>query len=213
MLDVGIITSKREPSTIGQTLDSYFENFTHKPFVFAEPDTLNYRNQSKVFEHRNTDTLGCFYNWLSMIEKMYLWTQNEYIMLLEDDVIFQDNAGNNIRDFLKKHDTSPLKSTVISPYCSLSNRPEKQGWQISYFGKIGFCGSLCLIMSRKTLGYFVSKKDVLIETSHGIHLDTAIGVVAGQIITHNPTLVQHIGLTSTWARNNGQELYCRKPAL
>jgi len=113
------------------------------------------------------------------------------------------------------------KVGAISAYCAKPNRPYAKGWQLGRYGKDGVFGSLCFILPRHSVEYIVEHEDeFLINSKKQLHLDYAVGKTlmdAGlSIITHNPTLVLHLGDCSTYESNNkphNKAHPARQPAL
>lgn len=111
----------------------------------------------------------------------------------------------------------------ISGYCSIPNAPNKKekGWRQARYRSAGWCGALCLVFPRRSLQRLLSDKDRFIKhatwtpdslrrvkTYTGpVFLDYAIGHVMFhceglKLITHAPTLIQHLGVISTFESNN-----------
>lgn len=228
MIDFGIISAPRPKAYIGESLTSFFETWNVRPHVFLEPGCSSFLNETKVEKHFNENTLGCVRNWLNAARWMLDHTESIFVGMLEDDIEWRDDSYNKISNLLKilsgkivnnvVQSNLPLqKIGFISPYCSVINGPTKKGWQkpILYGGRAkrkGLCGALCVIMPRNSLKLLLDHEDYFLERSsynsggRPRDLDYAISETFSELglmaLTHNPTLVTHIGEISTHEGNN-----------
>jgi hypothetical protein len=180
MLEIGIISAPRPVYYLGNSLDSYFHQWTIKPHVFHEPNCPGYLNKSKVYVHENETTKGCVYNWLDSATWMLENTSQPFIMMCEDDILWIDGARKSIDTLLKVLtgqipntmvlDKLPLsKIGFISPYCSDPNAPAKTrgkrdtGWRPARYRSAGWCGALSLIFPRASLEKLVRNRERFIE--------------------------------------------------
>jgi len=223
MLSIGITTAPRGTVYIGQSLASYFDEWSITPFVFAEPKSPAYINRSRVIEIRpkdDTPRFGCIGNWLRAIEHLYGSTNTPFIMTCEDDIDWSKGSGDKVRKLITVLLTNPLdelpleKIGFISPYCSKTNAPKERGWRPPKFLKSGWCGALCMIFPRDSIKKLLSCKERFLELTIDpkfpdkgqVHLDFAIGRFFYEqqftIITHSPTLITHLGEVSTFEKHN-----------
>lgn len=215
---------------IGESLDSYFHYWKRQPYVFCEPGTGAYQNRSKVLERHNEDTLGCVLNWLNAANYLLDKTDDPFIMLCEDDILWLDGAKDKIETLLKilsgkienrlVQTILPLSSIgFVSGYCSQVNTPKGKGWQEASYRLSGWCGALNLVFPRQSLEYIVEDRERFLEAAKSnavarvtrihtgpVHLDYAIGKIlrdgGKKLLVHSPTLIQHLGDVSTFASNN-----------
>lgn len=189
LISWGMITAPRAVSTIGQSLDSFFETFRHptpEVHIFKEPGCNNYLNQNRVTEHVNESTLGCVHNWLTSATWMLHNTQSAFVCMLEDDIIWNEDSSDKVTRCLKTLSGEIRNEIVyryqlvdkigfISPYCSKQNGSpiSERGWRkpllerrSSTDGKnkrFGWCGCLALIMPRKSLALLLAEQEYLIK--------------------------------------------------
>jgi hypothetical protein len=220
MFTIGITTAPRGIVYIGQSLASYFDTWganSPTPHVFTEPDSPKYLNRDRVIEHHNISTLGCVQNWWQMATFLYEETDTPYVMTCEDDILWSVGAKERIESLLttlvKGYKLLPLeKIGFISPYCAKYNAPKLKGWRPAAYLKSGWCGCLCMIFPRASLGKLLKDKQRFIEYASvpergPIHLDYAIGQILAfdekmTIVTHAPTLITHLGECSTFPKHN-----------
>ena len=223
MLSTAVITAPGR-HYLSETLQSYRRYWDVTPHIFSEPGVkqLDYGHW-----HYNPVTLGAVRNWLSALKVMLNYSF-EYLMICEDDATWKQNvvgpsSAETLRcAMLSKHPFDvPLKELgFISPYCSRINtfklREASYSWHEPRMPTWGWCGALCILMPRHFAELVASRRKQFIEyasektkTGTPIHLDYAIGEMAKRnslkIITHTPSLIQHIGEESTFAANNTKE--------
>lgn len=237
VLDTGIITAPRPISYIGTSLDSFFRTWgeDRTPHVFRDGSPEKYFNQTKVIEHQNPETLGCVMNWFNAATWMVDNTSKPFVMMLEDDILWDEHARVLIENLLRVISgelAAPCPKNIgfISPYCSRLNAPANRGWQPAKVEpKHGWMGALCLIFPRSVLRTLIKDKEYFIkQATHNtrynarrpMHLDFAIGRTLQKngymLLTHNPTLILHMGDVSTHESNNNpfnSRSSAREPAL
>jgi hypothetical protein len=111
----------------------------------------------------------------------------------------------------------------ISGYCAAPNAPSKKekGWRQARYRSAGWCGALCLVFPRRSLERLLADKDRFIhfatwtpdslrrvnKFTGPVFLDYAIGHIMFhcekmKLMVHAPTLIQHMGMISTFESNN-----------
>lgn len=214
----------RKVNYLSDTLNSYFREFKEKPTIYEEPGHDLYEGHSKVNRHINEEHLGLVENWINAICFMRL-IHDDWYMLCEDDLQFSRGCGIKIRNHL-----SILTQEIpiaVSPYCSMINQPEYQGW-MKPRKQSNFCGSLCIIMNRKAIELvqptYILMRSMAPYLSHVLdeevitadkptHLDHAIGATFSNLYIHNPTLIFHTGLISASGKEQPNYIRSRMPAI
>jgi len=214
MIAAGIITAPRPNGVnyITPMLESFLTEWDIVPFVFAEPQTPPFLYKDRVFYQQNHEKLGIICNWLSAAKQMLVSTNKPWIMLCEDDIQFMQGCSREVRKLILNLDTKP---GFISPYCSKHNSYilQKGNWHKPLIpNDTSWCGACCLLFPREHLDLIVNTHEAnFMLAAHGatskpIHLDYAIGHVLTfckkDLLTHTPTLVDHIGEISTTEVNN-----------
>lgn len=220
MLSVGIFASPREPFYLNASLDSYFTQWDLEPIVVCEPDTPSFTNRCKRIDNKRR--LGGVLNWLKTLSILYEASDEPWLMICEDDIFWRREAAVKVRHLLRQGfaitENGPVKDyDLISPYCALKNSyvaGKRNRWFIS---RGNLYGALCLILRRKAAEKILSNQAQFLSfanvESRLIHLDYAIGKMIRPILSHNPTLILHLGDVSTNADNNGKVHPSRMPAL
>lgn len=223
MLAVAIITAPRAKPTITETLDSFYQCWDVKPWVFAEPGSFRpYHHWLKWCE--NSSVLKNLRNWHNAARTMLATHDEPYIAIMEDDIVFHTMAPIRVRQRILLGEQN-----AFSPYCSLVNRREAapDGWIEARTEKAGWCGNQFMVFSRELLTKVVEQEDKLRLYSKGrdgsnedyYHADYAVGRVVEElgrkILAHQPTLVLHQDAPSTNEANNRAKRVnkARLPAL
>lgn len=203
-ISVAVLTAPRVRSLIGESLDSYPWDVLPAPYVFAEPNSPSFVNESKIkFRYDNDTTLGLFDNWKKCAKWMIRNTVTRWIMICEDDIVWKEGAGELL--VKKIAATNPLDIAFISPYCSkIHGVPRTTGWAAPRISTHGWCGNLALCFTRTSLAYLVEH----INFKPDKPLDYVIGRVLAKKrkIVHMPSLIRHLGgehstLMSNTSRN------------
>lgn len=211
-LAIAITTAPRRQPTLKRTLLSLREaGFNEEVHVFAEPGTIDRLDFERLDDsrqsvlHQNAFTRGCFDNWKWALEWLLIGTESPWLMILQDDVIWQPDAAEILR--AKMMDRQDLKTGFLSPYTSRVVVEESftDGWNASHAGW-GFWGALAFCMPR------IGAKELLKHPRFAWHAGTrqVDAVVAASmlelerpIFIHLPSLADHIGTTSTIGRGDG----------
>lgn len=183
-----IRTSFRKHVTLDKTIDSMLSAGFQEPVVFAEP---NANSQADVIW---SEQKGPFKSFVSMCEWLLYNCDAEWFLLCEDDVVFKEGAADLIR-------TYPLsQNQSLSLYVSCFQQARisaRQGFK-SVTGDLH--GSLAYLIHRSSLEKILTSATF---TTWGKtdRVDRAFSQASQEckieLVTHNPSLCQHIGETST----------------
>lgn len=216
---VGILTAPRKVSYIGQSLDSYFKiPGMPRPLVRCEPGSARFLNMSKCDVVENITQQGLVKNW-NRLARDLLEMDKEWVMICEDDIEWQqpDYVAFSLGHVLSAYTYHPYH--IISPYCSRMNAdPERtDGWHTAILRPAyGLSGALAICMHRDTLCKFLDSKhnDTLDYRFHDFSLSEFAQANALEILTHQPSLIHHLGVESTLiTKENNPGVYyhdCRK---
>jgi hypothetical protein len=183
--------------------------------VFAEPGTFELRldddpgtfvqrpSDERTLVHDNVTARGCFGNWKFALEHLLVHTVSPWLMVLQDDAIWAPDAVTILR--AKAHDRRNARMGFLSPYTSpvLVTEEFTDGWNECRAGW-GFWGALALCMQR------AAAEELLQHSRFANHATTrqVDAVVAASMLdlerpsfVHVPSLVDHIGTTSTIGRD------------
>lgn len=187
--------------------------FTEALHVFAEPRTPKPSNMADVLWHQNGKQRGCFQNFAQAVRYMEA-TDYEWVLLLQDDVIFRDDAAQQLHAEIATRD--PATTGFLSLYTNKSMRPavadghEEQWHRPNFYmgtqtkGGKGFWGALATCWPRSTLQRMVQQPRFRDHTHHR-KVDVVIGFVCLEldldVATYVPSLADHIGKASTIGRD------------
>jgi hypothetical protein len=219
MISFSVIAAPRRVNYLGESLASFRAEWGNVPVhVYEEPGTSKYIGRNQVIVHNNYKTFGCVGNWCNAVLDTYNTTNTPYIMIMEDDILWMPNAASLVNQLLCQIDKGNYYSKdrigFISPYCSLLNRSKSMGWQEPTMPPSGWCGSLCFLMPREAVIKIINAKEKLLyhaarytKTDVPKHLDYAVAhtfqtELKCKLLTHGPTLIQHLGLCSTIPGND-----------
>ena len=225
MIQTAFITAPRGVNYLTATLCDYYQNWSVEPWIFAEPDSSVNRPSDRIFI--NKERLGCVANWWIALNMLVDCSNAEWYLIMEDDIMWQPDGANELRRKLWQLGEF---DGIISPYCSERNVYSlmRDQWIQPKMSKLrGWCGALAIAIHKKFAKRMVNEGQAYFysaamddDTREMIHLDAAIGATAirlgGDIKTHNPTLVLHVGDVSTNLKMNEvdqTQLTARRPAL
>jgi hypothetical protein len=122
----------------------------------------------------------------------------EFVLLLEDDLIFNVHVRHNLANW------QPLRRLgrdehFFASLLNLSTVFKRVDSQFNYaeVHPNSFCGSQALIISRRTAAYLAACWGML----PAMHADVKMARLAARVcplISHVPSLVQHVGFASVW---------------
>jgi hypothetical protein len=208
-LAIGMQTAWRPDPVIDTSLDSLraagFEQTVH---VFAEP-TAQVKKRPDIELRRNAHTQGCFPNWRNTAVWMFVNTDADWIMVLQDDVVWRNDGRAQLEAGMAAHPAVGM----LSPYCSpkmlphdlRQNASPEESWQEAQFYDKTFIGALALCFPRESLGKLLHHDRFLSHTHHR-KTDTLVGntlrlELGLSILVHIPSLANHIGKWSTIGRH------------
>ena len=214
-LALAMTTAPRRQATLDRSLSSLrAAGFGEDVHVFAEPGTLSDSGSSalatldgRMILHENAYGRGCFGNWKGALEWLILQTTASWMLLLQDDAIWQPDSAKEL--FAQMAVRQDQRTGLISPYTSpvvVANN-FVDGWNECHAGW-GFWGALALCMKR------VAAEELIQHPRFANHAgDKQVdAVVAASMLdlnrpsfVHVPSLVDHIGATSTIGRDGDSE--------
>lgn len=175
--------------------------------VFAEPGTFTVAvplPNNPLVVHQNAATLGCFGNWRHAVECLLATTTAEWLLVVQDDAIWAPGSAHVL--IAEIHKRQDQRTGFLSPYVTDKDVTEEftdgwnechSGWQ--FYGALTFCverAAAAELLHHPRFANHTSKKQV-------------DAVVAASMIdlgrpsfVHVPSLVDHVGTTSTIENNS-----------
>ena len=208
-LAIGMQTAWRPKEVISDSLTSLRSaGFNQPVHVFGEPNAYMPRTEG-VIPHVNREILGCFPNWKNSVLWLLEYTTADWILMLQDDVIWRNDGGLQLaagmRDFPAVGLLSPYTSPKMVPHEMRLETPADDRWQEAQFYDKAFIGALALCFPRRSLELLVSHERFLGHTHHrktdvlvGNTLRLELGL---SILVHVPSLADHTGSWSTIGRH------------
>tara|TARA_R110000824_G_scaffold134130_1_gene297049 strand:- start:637 stop:2481 length:1845 start_codon:yes stop_codon:yes gene_type:complete len=184
-----IRTSYRKNPTLESTISSLASAGFQEPLIFSEPDSPEWNNETLRFDRQ----LKPFRSFIATCEWLLENSKADWFLLCEDDVKFRAGAADLIR-------TYPIsESQAMSLYVSTDQQKSVGG---EGFAAVtgDLHGSLSYLVHKSTIKKVLSSNTFLKWPSKD-RVDRAFSQatseVSCELITHNPSLAQHIGDTST----------------
>jgi hypothetical protein len=204
---IGIIHVSRQPDYIGLSISNLLEEFPGVEIhVFAEPGGEWFAGMSKVVVHKNEVLYGPLFNWLHGLETLSRTSTEDWILMCEDDIQWGKDQGKIFHDYLKGCSN---QIGMVSGYCSKPNaNPKKLGFANAKISPYGWCGALAIAIPRHLVPMILASKFIIAEWK-GKHLDYVVGKtvrwMGKDIIVHTPTLVYHLGATTSTLLPSGHK--------
>lgn len=170
-LQTAIITCPQRAGVLSQTLISYSDaDFSAKPHIFVDAQNLPNRQDS--------GTVNALRALTEMLKLPWAW-----LLFAEDDVEFNRHIQHNLYNWLE-----PQRGEVI---CGRLYSTDTGSGLVSNSYAIG--GSQGILLERNLV-----KKIVRDWNTQGGGQDLRIFRIAGRVHVHQPNLVQHRSVQSTW---------------
>ena len=202
LLAIGIQAAPRNRALIDITLQSLRGAGFQMPLsVFLEPGTV-VGFLEDVQYHFNPEVLGAFANWRQVAMHLLLRTSAPWLMIVQDDVQWRDDAAAILREAITRF--RPERTGFLSPYAgaamvphSSRRRSQVQHWVEAQFANRAFIGAQALCFPRRTLHRIVAHDDFLQHASSR-KIDVLIGNIVRRklqlpIRIHVPSLAEHVG--------------------
>lgn len=200
----GMVTAPRKESTVELAYASMVRAGFERPILYAEPDSVI---PTEALVCNRTHTLGCWENYRQSLEYLIAHQRNaDAYLIAQDDILFAEDDGSQQLATWLRHALWPFDGLgVVSLYCPHLYAKES-GWH--RFGKRWLWGACAFLWPRESLRHFLATKAVQwSEKGETRRVDVAVGEWAVQygaeVWYPSPSLVQHIGHTSTiWGPGN-----------
>jgi hypothetical protein len=202
MWAVGVTTSPRKQPTLEICLDSLIRAGWERPWLFVDGGTrLDARRNHLPVTYRE-EKVGAWPNfYLALLELLMRQPEADAYLLVQDDALFYD--GENLRAYLETMLWPDENVAAVSLYCPEPYTRRQAGWY--QLDETWVWGALALVFSNPAARRFALDHQVFEHRWAGHRRDALIDVVVGAWARRNggsvyypaPSLVQHIGQTST----------------
>jgi hypothetical protein len=209
---MAITTAGREGSTIVNALSNIRKvGFRGPVHVFAEPNsvrnTVMRAEDPKTVIHRHNVVRGCFGNWKYAAQWMFENTDEDWVLIMQDDVVWCRKAAGILQHAVEHANLTHCG--YLSPYTSPAMVPDRAA---SFHGtwiharRRNFWGAVATCYPRNCLEYLL-KCPIFLNHRGSREVDRVIGDVFFNCedgrwpIIHIPSLATHVGKVSTIGRH------------
>jgi hypothetical protein len=207
---VGVVTSPRRQPTLEATLDSLVRAGWNTPHLFLDGTVRvpeRFGELPGVLREPRIGTWPSYY--LALAELLMRRPDADAYLMAEDDAHFYD--GEPLREYMEQLLWPERRPCIVSLYCLSLNTSREFGWQPLLPGWI--LGAQAMVFPRHLAQDFLLDRTVSDhhwgrgheENRREAHTDVVIGRWARskriRIWYPTPSLVQHIGVTSTLGLN------------
>jgi hypothetical protein len=199
---IGVVTAPRSTPTLEGTLQSLAAAGWSEPWLFAEPGS---EIPAGFFHLKRSDrgtTLGLWPNWfLGLSELVLRFPSADAYLMCEDDILL--TAG--LRTWLEQELWPENRLGVVSLFCPGAYRRAAPGWHEVNEGW-GLAGAQAFVFPPQAARMLLAHPLALHHRRRGgrsglFDTDSVVGLWAQlsglKAITHTPSLVQHVGDSST----------------
>lgn len=203
---VGVVSSPRRQPTLEQTLDSLVRAGWETPLLFLDGTMRIAERFAHLPGVLREPRVGCWSNYyLALAELVMRYPDADAYLVAEDDALFYDREP--LRAYLEEMLWPERRPCLISLYCPGPYAAPTYGWR-PFTGRWGL-GAVAFIFPRRVAQSFLLDRSVCAhrwnrwqEEDRGLtNTDLVIGAWAQRkrirIWYPTPSLVQHIGTTST----------------
>jgi len=178
-----IITCPEREELLKQTLAAFTATdwASHSPIIHT--DTSKFNRPQRRQEYNSRAAL-----------KVALKTATQFILFMEDDLIFNRFLYHNLCHWLPLRKESAFLGSLYNPGIREWRRCKKENYFVAEPDSI--YGSQCFLMNRSTAKYLVEHWSE-VEGMQDIKISRLIARFA-PIYYHTPSLVQHVGTQSVW---------------
>ena len=191
--EVAVTTAPRKRSTLLRCIDSIDAAGWDLPMVYAEPDSDLAGIDYCVVHQKN---IGLGANWMFALRQS-LEGRWDAILLMQDDAVLAEHC----RRYVER--SWPEQAHVLWLYRSERTRAMsgRSGWiRTEYKRQVAF-GSLAVAMRRdeaKRIADQIGERLAKVRVGFDVHLQRLLDEkLHMRVYQHQPSLVQHVGKTST----------------
>lgn len=200
---IGMITAPRVIRTLDASVESFRGGRFHQHLhLFSEPGTLPAEWKSpSVVVHRNSVRLGCVGNWLQAAKWLVQHTPASHLMICEDDSLFCFGASDALDYGLAHLD----QIGCLSLYTPVANYAFGQHTETGWFPlrSPAKWGTLAICMPCEVLCEFLKVAPTRAREGTDRYLAAFLQDRGLHWYCHAPSLVEHIGATSTIGHRHG----------
>lgn len=199
---VGVTSAPREPSTLKACVESLGNAGWSEVRLFAEPGTILPGVAADMKVTWRESTVGAWPNWYLGLAELYMREPRaDAYLMVQDDAVF----CHDVRKYLESVLWPDKSVGVVSVYCPSMYASAAEGFRRVAIGN-GLIGALTFIFSNSSVRRMLSDMRVVAHRMSGPtaglrYVDRIVGDWALnqqlRVYYHSPSLVSHIGESST----------------
>jgi hypothetical protein len=199
---VGVTTSPRKEPTLDRCLHSLIRAGWERPRLFVDGGTQLVDGQTDLPVTYREEKVGAWSNfYLALLELLMRQPDADAYLLVQDDALFYD--GQNVREYLESSLWPDSDVAAVSLYCPQPYTRRQPGWYA--LDGLWVWGAQAFVFSNSAARQFAVDQQVFEHRWAGWRTDAQIDVLIGnwarrlgrRVHYPVPSLVQHIGQTST----------------
>jgi hypothetical protein len=206
---VGVTTAGRKQPTLDRTLTGLAQAGWERPRLFADADACVHERWARLPSSRRDEQLGAFANWYLALAEMVMRNPHaDGYLLCQDDVIF----CRGLRAYLERSLWPAERIGVVSLFCPTHfGRGKPKGFHVEDRGWDA-AGAQAYLFSYASAEALLASPLVLRHRHSGPaggsrNIDSIVGLWCRETrlpyFVHVPSLVEHVGATSTIYRAAG----------
>jgi hypothetical protein len=199
---VGVTTSPRKKPTLEFCVESLIRAGWERPWLFIDGGTDLADSQAQLPVTYREEKVGAWSNfYLAVLELLMRQPDADAYLLVQDDALFYDRQ--NVREYLESCLWPDGDAAAVSLYCPQPYTRRQPGWY-ALDGRWVW-GAQAFVFSNSAARHLATDRQVFEHRWSGGRADTHVDVEIGNWARRQdksvyypvPSLVQHIGQTST----------------
>jgi len=199
---IAITTAPREIPTLNATIKALRgAGYEDTIYIFAEPGSMNiYAENVKIYIHK--ERKGAFNNY-DFVLNWFLTQEEDEIIIMQDDLIVCKNFLELLENRTKNYGYYNLLTVAENP--DVNEIVTNPGWNRCWIGR--WAWGACYLMQKQVIkrilqnDYYINHKEGRSDGNKGEMIDGCISqslkLMDLPMFYHNPSLTQHIGVSST----------------
>ena len=199
---IAITTAPREIPTLNATIKALRgAGYEDKIYIFAEPGMMNiYAENVEIYIHK--ERKGAFNNY-DFVLNWFLTQEDEELIIMQDDLIVCKNFLELLENRTENYGYYNLLTVAEHP--NIHELVPNPGWNRCWIGR--WAWGACYMMQKEVIqrilqnDYYINHKEGKSDGNKGEMIDGCISqslkLMDLPMYYHNPSLTQHIGVSST----------------
>lgn len=204
MLAIGMIAAPRDLD-LNQAIDELGRAGFYEPIhVFCEPGVRPIRSRHPTIRHNNELRRGVMGNWRHCLAWLLDNTNEPYLLVCEDDVVYNARARAMLNSFLSRYPDGFGYASLYTPSRDLDLAAGRLGW-LSWNRGRDTWGTLAMCFNRQSahtvLGYAPLRDENQLTGNTDAIVAECFRSRDIPCFYHSPSLADHVGRVSTVNHN------------